>query len=32
MALDGGFGNKVEVGCNFDKSGKRQLLEVGFRA
>jgi len=28
MALDGGFGNKVEVGCNFDKSGKRQLLEV----
>lgn len=28
MALEGSFSNKVEIGCNFDKAGKRQLLEV----
>mmetsp|Transcript_24389 Transcript_24389/g.20494 ORF Transcript_24389/g.20494 Transcript_24389/m.20494 type:complete len:151 (+) Transcript_24389:371-823(+) len=28
MALEGTYGHKVEVGCNFDKAGKRQLLEV----
>jgi len=28
MALEGVFPKKVEVGCNFAKSGKRQLLEL----
>jgi hypothetical protein len=28
MALEGVFARKVEVGCNFDKNGKRQLLEL----